>query len=221
MNVLDPMDASGVYRDLHRAATAVGALASVLVSIDPSREPPNRRATRTLEDFVAYKSVFRLIRGDADLGCLFDEFSQWKATVHCDGPADPRALPLHVFELGGKRFDLACDEDTNLFRRQFGAPNQRKDAGDRLWRAGVAHGHEELSIGGQRLPAGTHWDVSSGRRSWRIVNAREVWRVEGHAYLNAYPDEHLRAPRTRYRAQARRVWHAGTKNAPRSKTKGH
>jgi len=221
MNVLDPTDASSIYRDLHRAPTAVAALASVLVSVDPSREPPNRRATRTLEAFLAYKSTFRLVRGDADVKRLFDEFGQWKATVHCDGPADPRALPLHVFELGGNGLDLACAEGANLFRRQFGEPSQREDAGDRVWRAGIPHGREELSISGRRLPAGTHWDVSSRRGKWRIANAREVWKVEGRAYLNAYPDEHLRAPRARYRAQARRVWHAGTKNAPHRKSKGH
>jgi hypothetical protein len=214
MNVLDPLDASNLYRDLHQSPTLVVALASALVSLDPSRKPPNQRSTRALAEFVAYKAAYGLVRGDRDVEAVFDEFVCWRDKRHCRDANDPRALPLHVFELGSNGWDLSDEEGTQRFRRAFGEAARRKDDAGRVWQVGVPHGRGVLRVAGHDLPAGTHWDVSSQRRSWRVANAREVWKIEGQAYVNAYPDEHLRSPAARYRGQARRVWSAGTKNAP-------
>ncbi len=216
MNVLDPIDASNLYRDLHRSPTLVVALASALISLDPSRKPPSQRYTRPLEEFVAYKATYGMVRGEGDADAVFGEFVRWRKEQRCRDASDPRALPLHVFQLGsnGGDLDLSDEGGTRRFRRAFGEAQRRKDDAGRVWQAGVPHGLDVLQVAGRDLPAGTHWDVSSKRKSWRITNAREVWKIEGRAYVNAYPDEHLRQPRARYQGQARKIWSAGTKNAP-------
>jgi hypothetical protein len=220
MNVLDPLDASNMYRDMHRASTIVCAFASALVSRDPSREPPNRNMARTLEEFVAYKAAYGLIRGAGEVSELFDEFEDWRTGVHCSGPADPRALPLHVFDPGAKALDLSREGDARRFAQRFGRSSRRQDDSGRIWQSGVAHGQEALRVSGLELPAGTHWDVSVWRDSTRVANAREVWKVARGSYVNVYPDEHIRKPVARRGRAARRVWDAGTKNAPH-RNKGH
>jgi hypothetical protein len=221
LNLLAPMDASRVYRDLHRAPTMIAAFGPAFVSIDPSRNPPNRRYTRPLQDFVAYKSTYGLVRSEADATALFERFVAWQRASHCRDANDPRTLPLHVFDTGPGEFDLACDEDAERFLKAFGKPRQRLDGSGRTWRAGVAHGRDELNVAGFTLPAGTHWDVSTDNRRWRIMNASEIWEIERRAYVNASPNEHIRGPQARCNGQARRIWHAGTKNAPHRKKKGH
>jgi len=221
MNVLAPGDASTIYRDLHRAPAMVAAFGPAFVSLDPSRDPPNRRYARALEGFVAYKAIFGLVRGESDAEVLFDDFATWRDGVHCADPSDPRTLPLHVFDIGGNEFHLACDEGCRRFLRAFGKPSQRRDESGRVWRTGLAHGREEFRVAGLTLPPGMHWDVSSVGGSWRIANASEVWKVEGRAYVNAAPNEHLRGPQTRSRGHARLVWRADTKNAPRRKKERH
>lgn len=221
MNVLAPADASTIYRDLHRVPAMVAALGPAFIGLDPSRDPPNRRYTRSLEDFVSYKAIYGLVRGEQDARRLFEDFATWRGGVHCDDPGDPRTLPLHVFDIGGNEFDLARDEDSQRFLRTYGKPRQRRDESGRIWRTGPAHGRDEVHVAGLTLPAGTHWDVSADRRNWRIANASEVWEVKGRAYVNAAPNEHLRGPQGRCRGQARLVWRADTKNAPRRKKERH
>lgn len=221
MNLLAPDDASTVYRDLHRAPAMVAAFGPAFVSLDPSRDPPNRRYARALEDFVTYKAVFGLVRGETDARRLFAEFEAWRDGVHCENPADPRALPLHVFDIGGNEFDLASGTGARSFLRMYGRPSQRRDESGRTWRTGPAHGREEHRVAGLTLPAGTHWDVSADGKNWRITNASEVWKIDGRAYVNAAPNEHLRGPQARCRGHARLVWRAGTKNAPRRKKERH
>jgi hypothetical protein len=199
----------------------VAAFGPAFISVNPSRNPPNRRYTRSLEDFIAYKASYELVRGESDARSLFAEFACWREGTHCLDPSDPRALPLHVFDTGGGSFDLACEEDVDRFLRKFGRASRRQDDGGRTWHAGVAHGREELQVAGLTLPAGMHWDVSADARSWRIMNASEIWEVERRAYVNAAPDEHIRGPQAKCNGQARRVWHVSTKNAPRRKKKGH
>ncbi|HET7484353.1 MAG TPA: hypothetical protein VFJ64_03160 [Solirubrobacterales bacterium] len=221
MNLLAPADASTVYRDLHRAPGMVAAFGPAFISLDPSRDPPNRRYARALEDFVAYKAAFGLVRGESDAKRLFDDFARWRDGVHCENPSDPRVLPLHVFDLGGNEFDLACEEGSRRFLRMFGKPRQLRDGSGRIWCTGPAHGREEFCVAGLTLSAGTHWDVSADGKSWRIANASEVWKVDGRAYVNAAPNEHLRGPQAKCHGQARLVWRADTKNASRRKKERH
>jgi len=221
LSILRPLDASTLYRDLHRAPAMVAALAPAFVRLDPSCNPPNRRSARSLSDFVAYKAAYGLVRSEVDARRLFEAFAEWRKAVHCRDPSDPRALPLHVFDLGGDSFDLACDGDVDRFSKTFGNASRRCDGAGRSWRAGVAHGREALHVAGLTLPAGTHWDVSADARSWRIMNASEIWEIDLRGYVNAAPNEHLRGPQRKSAGKARRVWRANTKNAPHRKKKGH
>jgi hypothetical protein len=220
MNVLAPDEAAELYRMVHRGPTLVVALAAAAISIDPSREPPTRRDTRSLETFVAYKAVYGLARKDADVAGFFEQFDAWRSSVGCEGAGDPRALPLHVFDADGvEGLDLDSSEGAARFQEAFGSPSRRLDGSGRVWEKGPSHGREVLEVAGCALPAGTHWDVSAKRSRCTIANAREVWRLQANGYLNVYPDAGLRGPSSRHRNAARRVWPAGTKNAPSDK--GH
>lgn len=212
MNVLSSKDASYLYRRLHIAPTLVVSVGSALVSTDPSRNPPNRRASRTLREFVAYKAVFVLVRSHADVEDAFDEFELWAQGVNCEGQGDPRALPLHVFDQGPVALNLSDPAEAKEFRKRFGSANDREDDSGRRWERGPLHGRRALRVAGCELPVGAHWDVSSTRASFRLLSASEVWEVKAPAYLNVYPDEHIRGS-AKYRRQVRRLW--PNKNAPR------
>lgn len=212
MNVLDPKDAARLYRRLHVAPTLVVSVGSALVSTDPTRDPPNRRASRTLEEFVTYKAAFALVRSCEDVEAAFDEVELWAQAVNCEGQGDPRVLPLHVFDKGSLALDLSSPSGMKEFRRRFGSANDREDDSGRRWERGVPHGREALRVAGCELPAGTHWDVSSTGGSFRLLSASEVWKVNAPGYLNVYPDEHVRVPGGKLQGRARKLW--PKKNAP-------
>lgn len=206
LSVLGGEDASLLYKMLHRGPTLVVALTSAWISTDPSRDPPNRRAGRSLEDFVAYKALYGLVRADADVPSLFERFRLWQGEVNCDGPTDPRALPLHVFDAGPGPHELDSEAGAARFRRAFGGSAERKDHSDRTWASGASHGTDTLQVAGCALPSGTHWDVSGERNGCRVMNASEIWRLKRGGYVNVYPNEYIRPPRRNRRSQARRVW---------------
>lgn len=206
MNVLAPDDAAELYRMVHFGPVLVAALASVRISIDPSREPPNRRETRSLETFVRYKAIYGLVRSDPDPPSLLVLFEAWRKEIGCAGPSDPRVLPLHVFDAGSEDLDLASEAGADRFRRTFGVPARRVDGCRRIWERGVPHGRDDLQVAGHVLPAGMHWDVSAKRKAFNIANAREVWRVARGGYVNVYPDAGLRGPSSIRRDQVRRLW---------------
>jgi hypothetical protein len=206
MNVLGPDDAAELYRMLHYGPVLVTAFAAVRISIDPSRDPPNSKETRTLESFVAYKASYGLVRNDADPATHFARFEAWRKSVGCDGPGDPRALPLHVFDAGSGDLDLGSRPGAERFQRRYGSPAKRLDGSGRAWEKGVAHGRDELEIAGRVLPVGLHWDVSAKRGSFKVANAREVWSVRRAGYVNVYPDAGIRGPSRVRRDLVRRVW---------------
>jgi len=207
VELLSPADAAGLYRELHRAPTLVLTFAAAMVRRDPSRDPPVRRAAMTLQEFVAYKALFGLIRGHNDLPSIFARFSSWMGGVHCSGESDARVLPLHVFSAGPRRPDLHTSEGAAAFREQHGPASSRID-GDRVkWKRAdknAFHGGSSLNVAGYSLPAGMHWDVSRRGHSIRLTNSNQVWRLSGNrAYVNVYPDSHIRAPKV---AGVRLVW---------------
>lgn len=206
LNVMGAEDASVLYKMCHRAPTLVVALASAWISIDPSRTPPNRRAGRSLESFVAYKALYGLVRADADVPSLFDRFRVWQGEEHCNGPSDPRILPLHVFDAGSEPHDLHTKSGCTRFRHAFGRPSERKDHSGRIWASGTPHGTDVLQVAGSDLPKGMHWDVSGERAGCRVANASEIWRLKRSGYVNVYPNEHVRPPRRNRSNKARRVW---------------
>jgi hypothetical protein len=207
VQLLSPVDAGGLYRQIHRAPTLVLTFAAAMVRRDPSRDPPVRRAALSLEEFVAHKAAFGLLRGHDDLPRIIAAFDAWRGGVHCEGEADPRVLPLHVFEVGPRRPDLGTVAGARLFREQHGSASARTDAEGVLWgraERGARHGGGSLTIAGRALATGMHWDVSRPGDSLRLLTAAEVWKLSGRrAYVNVYPDAHVRPPKLR---QVRRVW---------------
>lgn len=207
VELITPQHAAGLYRELHRAPTLVLAFGSMFVRRDPSRDPPVRRAAIRLQEFVAYKASFSMIRGHNDVPRAFSEFSGWQDEVHCSGEADPRVLPLQVFALGPRNPDLATTDGAAVFREQHGPPSSRTDGDQVKWKRAdknAFHGGQSLAVAGCDLPAGLHWDVSRSGRSIRLTNSSQVWRLTGRrAYLNIYPNSYVRAPNV---AGVRRVW---------------
>lgn len=220
MNVLQPNDAAELYRMLHRGPVLVAAFSSAFISTDPSRDPPTKREARSLESFVAYKATYGLLRADRDVTALFERFAQWNGNVRCDGPADPRVLPLHVFDRGSDDVDLDTSAGAEHFRRGFGAPGRRLDRSGRIWSMGVAHGREALRVAGCDLPPGVHWDVSVKQKASLVANANEIWRIDRDGYLNVYPDAGIRGPANVRRKAARRVWPSRGQKMPLH-IKGH
>jgi hypothetical protein len=205
--LLSPADAAGLYRELHRTPTLVLTFAAAMVRRDPSRDPPVRRAAITVQEFVAYKALFGLIRGHNDVPSIFARFFSWMEGIHCSGESDARVLPLHVFRAGPQRPDLGTSEGDAIFREQHGPASSRID-GDRVeWQRAdknAFHGGSSLQVAGCSLPAGLHWDVSRRGRSIRLTNSNQVWRLSGsRAYVNVYPDSHIRPPKV---AGVRLVW---------------
>ena len=204
VNVLRPDHASGVYSDLHRTRVLVLAFTAVLVRRDPSRDPPVRRAALTLEQFVAYKGTYGLIRGNSSVDESFDRFKAWRAQADCTGERDPRVLPLHVFDGDTVDLDLNTSAGAAAFRRQFGPPRRRIDAGRKIWTRAerrAYHGFVELEVAGVGFTPGMHWDVGSTRQA-RLLTSHQVWKLRGkRSYLNVYPNEYVRAGR-----DAMRVW---------------
>ena len=198
---------------LHVAPTVILAVGSALVGTDPTRDPPNRRAARTLEQFVNYKAVYGLVRGKGESVATLDRFDLWRAGEACEGVTDPRVLPLHVFDQAGCP-DLATPDERKRFRHSFGPAGDREDPSSRRWRQQAMHGRDELQVAGCALPPGAHWDVSSDRKTFRLINLKGVWEVKRRAYLNVYPDEYVRGPGRSFQKQVRRLWPRDAKNAP-------
>lgn len=205
MEVMAARDASALYSRLHRGPTLVLAMGSALVRLDPKRNPPNRRATRDLADFVAYKAIFKLIREDRNVSEAFDEFERWSSSDGCEGFNDPRVLPFHVFDAGGVPAGLEEQAGAARFRADYGPPSNRCDRSRRDWSRGAFHGRRELTVAGRTLPAGAHWDVAA-RRSFHVSTASEIWQIKQGGYLNVYPDEGVRGPSASRKGQVRRIW---------------
>jgi hypothetical protein len=116
-------------------------------------------------------------------------------------------LPMHVFSPGPGQPDLCTEEGAAVFRERHGPPARRTDGAGINWNRAdrkAFHGGSSLAVAGYSLPPGFHWDVSQRGRSIRLTNSSQVWRLKGNrAYVNVYPDSHIRPPKT---PGVRRVW---------------
>ncbi|MBS1861602.1 MAG: hypothetical protein JSS68_07800 [Actinobacteria bacterium] len=205
MEVLRAADAADLYSRLHRGPTLVLAVGSALVRLDPRRDPPDRRATRELADFVTYKAAFKQVRKDEDIAAAFEEFGGWGGSSVPDGFGDPRVLPFHVFDAGGMPGGLDDGAGAARFRADFGPSSRREDRSGRVWARGAFHGREALHVAGCELPPGAHWDVSSAR-PFHLLTASAIWEIKRGGYLNVYPDEGVRGPTSSREGQVRKVW---------------
>ena len=193
IQVLVPGDAERLYRLLHHGPVIVAAFTSVYVLRDPRSTAIREKDTLRLEDFVAHKAAFLLVNGRTDVVALESTFLAWRSVVGCDGPDDPRVLPLHSFDADGPCPDLADDSGRKAFASRYGTGRLRTDQSGREWaRATALHGREALTIAGCRLVAGFHWDVRYPRGSGTLLCANAVWRLPRRGYANVYPDGGVR-----------------------------
>lgn len=206
--MIEPQHAGAIYRALHRQSVLVLAFSTVWVRRDPRRDPPTKRAALKLETFVHHKSVYQTIRARRDVDQAFNDYSVWSGVEHCSGEADPRILPLHIFETKGdwsQLGTLAADRD---FKRRYGPAPRRVDEGDRRWikaERRAYHGGDDVVVAGHKLSTGMHWDVSGQRGPLLICSIDEVWSLKAIGrHINVHPDAHVRGTES-----SRRIWTAG------------
>ncbi len=204
-----PVDAHALYRALHRLCVAVFQIGDAQVKLDPRRDT-RRGELLSLESFVSHKAWFHRT-SSAGLartceGCM-DRFDSWRATVGCEGIADPRCLPLHVFWPEGQRAGLSTAAGRSAFQDRHWQDGGYWSHDKRLhWRRGAYHGGEAVHVSGHRLPSGFHWDAKRQHRGQHeVCNSVEVWEVSATGHLNIFPDAYLRygSGRTRKVAQVR------------------
>lgn len=194
--VLTPRDAGDLYASAHRRPTAVLATASVHVRPDPSQpEPATYRHLLALDAFVRHKAFFALIRDAADVPAALVAAAAWPPAAPPAGQKDPRMLPLHAFCQGDPWGDLDAPAGQSRFTRLHRAGAGWQDECGRAWHADPSlHGRDSLTVAGQPLPAGFHWDVrNGGPGATRLTTATEVWSLEQRgAHANVYPDAYVR-----------------------------
>jgi len=207
VELVNPRDASDLYRTINRQRTAVVSFTAAYVRRDPSTAPPVGRRLTKLETFVRHKAHFALIRSSKDITMCLADLRSWPHTP-CLSEDDPRVLPLQTFESKPDWPDLDTESGAAAFKHMHGGPAIRRDREAKVWmraRRSEYHGRESLVVGGFALDAGMHWDVSAEGRTARLLTANEVWKIDGrNAYLNVYPDGYVR-PRSSSRG-ARIVW---------------
>lgn len=194
--LLDPEDAKLVYRQSHRNDIAVFAVGSGYVRRDPSTTPARRRQLLTIERFVRYKAFYGLIRSPKDIEHHLEQFKLTLTTVACDGPDDPRTLPLHIFNCTREWDGLDHIEEQRIFAQEHGFASRRLDCSEMSWTKpkgqAATHGGPPLRVARYVLQKGFHWDVSP-TSSGTIYTPDAVWRLrQRSSYLNIYPDGYVR-----------------------------
>ena len=184
--VLGRCDAADLYVQFHRRPTAVLTNEDVHVRTQPASPLRDDRVV-SLREFSRYKSYFSHLRSNRAEEAWSDEFSAWMGEVSCDGLADCRCLPFHIFTAKAT-YDLTLREERARFERDHRRRRARYDDRQLEWspaRPRARHGREPITISGYRLEDGFHWDVAA-RRKRTIATADRVWVVKN--YLNVYPD---------------------------------
>ena len=207
LDLIEADDAAAPYKRMHRAQVGVLLAREASVRADPSTRWTSENDVVAIQRYVRYKAFFARI----DLG-RFEEtypqqlaqFEQWCGETACEGIADPRCFPLHVFSPSVDQVDLGSGCGRQRFLETYGPGPPQTHRRRLRWRRGPNHGRDRLHVAGLELPRGFHWDVArEGPHGGaiRVVTAREVWEVKRGGYLNIYPDAYIRGGR-----ESRRVW---------------
>lgn len=202
--LLTPKDANDVYAAAHQDRVCIATFKASFVRRDPSTTLARRRDLIDLASYIRYKAFCGLIRGKPDVGRFFDGFAEWAAATGCEGHADPRSLPFHVFDTDTEWIhldDSSSRSDFDLHHRHQGA---RRDDKDRRWSNADPrsyHAPSPLLIRRTPITPGFHWDVSHDNT--RLLTSNEVWKLKGEgAYANVYPNGYVRSAA----GKAKRVW---------------
>jgi len=191
-SLLPAKDAAGLYRCAHRSRTAVMAVCGAKVRLDVS-VPPTNAGCVSLEQFVRYKCSFSLVTRPAEVKNAFASALTWLEDVNCEGPRDPRCLPLAVFKTG-RLPELDDRNDRRAFLREYRSVRSSDgltDADARVWGVGAPHTRDLLHVGGQVLPIGFHWDVQATRDTI-IATGWDRWKLRRGGYVNIHPDALVR-----------------------------
>ncbi len=192
-----PEDATNLYRSIHTRSIGVWQLNDANVPIRPNPKNSPRRYV-PLRRFVQYKAFHHRIgpnRFSEQWADSADAFRSWIQEVGCEGEADPRCLPFHVFETDLGKYDLVTSDGRQRFERDHGRQSSRYDDNELLWKRPPAqqmHGQLILQVAGRTLVQGFHWDVSSQRNSHTITNTWETWKIRRNGHVNIYPNAHIR-----------------------------
>ncbi len=194
--VVRDQDASNLYQRVHRAFVGVWQIGKAHVSIRPEGISPAKNYV-TLRRFVVHKAFHNTIseKNSQFAWRMFcDGFQAWMRQVGCDGEADPRCLPLHVFKTELDLDALATEEGRSLFGQTHGPQSSRVDSNELHWRRprGPYHGRDSLYVAGRNLAKGFHWDVSTQGTTRRIATTSEIWEIRRNGYVNVYPDQYVR-----------------------------
>ena len=202
--LLTPKDANDVYAAAHQDRVCIATFRASFVRRDPSTTPARRRDLIELPSYIRYKAFCGLVRGKPDVGRFFDDFAEWAAATVCEGHADPRALPFHVFDTEVEWIELNDSSSRTDFDRHHRHQGARRDDNDRRWAAADPrsyHALPPLLIRGTALTPGFHWDVSHD--DTRLLTSHEIWKLKGEgAYANVYPNGYVRSAA----GKAKRVW---------------
>jgi len=186
-----------VYRRIHRARVAVLSVQEVgargPLFLTRPRTPgwrPARDDWYSLRQLCRHKAYFLRLRCDRNHAQWASAFTAWLGRTACNGLADPRCLPLHVFS-AERSWSRKLSEPLGraAFDDTFGTAARRRDRRDLAWEHGPFHGRDPLNVAGFALPAGFHWDVKT-ERDVELWTPTEGWRVR--RYLNVAPDASLR-----------------------------
>lgn len=182
----------GLYRQAHRARTAVIAFGGTQVLLDIS-ELPTAKGCVALERFVKYKCSYALVSRPEELEGAWTKALAWMNDIHCEGQRDPRCYPMAIFETD-REYPLGTPEERQDFINLHKASKRSRDLTDarhRSWKFGPDHTLDLIQVAGHTLPIGFHWDVQAARSS-TITTGWEVWHLPRGGYTNVHPDALVR-----------------------------
>lgn len=189
-------DAINLYKRMHRARVGVCQIgkADAPVSARPRRFD---RDYVSLSRYVKHKAYHWNLPQTPTLAqwtSSLSDFYTWLDKAWCDGEADPRCLPLHVFRTEIDIDTLDTQEGRQNFQTVHGSQSSRKDINQLQWNRprGAFHGRDILHIAGRELVQGFHWDVSSGNMKRKLNTTAGTWEIKPNGYLNVYPDAYVR-----------------------------
>ncbi len=195
VNLLERRSANRLYTDIHRGPVAVLYDAPVRIRTSPGAEVELKR-TVPIDQFCKYKA-FAMSLNDNRAAAWASAFGDWLGATGCDGPRDPRTLPLHIFKMrrpSSQGLELDSAADRQRFRRVHIRDGNLVDADQRRWRTaepGARHGRDPQFVRNQELPLGFHWDVRKAVGT-KIETPMLIWKVGPSGHLNVYADGHTR-----------------------------
>lgn len=211
VNVLEPVDAHELYRDLSLRKCYVISRGSVFVLHDPRQDPPRKRDCIPLSRFVDHKAVYYTLEDGVDTAADLRQLIGTESPSDCTSYNDPRILPLHVFDRDADGRRLGTDDGRHKFRDAYSRNGCWQSTATGAWRPASAGGRHGLAgpsgaalrIWDYELPNGYHWDTNAGPNKRLVIATASVWKVEARGYVNIYPDSHIRAGE-----KARQTWQA-------------